>query len=204
MAPCRLEIEPSRIYSILPETFIIEKKIDQSYAFRLAGTRICQQFGRELRGHDCVTIWRREDRQMIEELLDSLSADGRVGLIKFTGSTDTGRSATFEMIVLPLLHPDQNQLISRFLGAIAVSGNTYWLGSWPLTELAVNSIECFWTRDDGSICNKSQPGQNASTNNGQPKKVLRKYEEYHKSDGVRVVRSDHREFRIYEGGLAEN
>ena len=57
VAPRRFEIEPSRISEILPETFILERLDRETYRFRLAGTRICEEFGQELRGTNFLDGW---------------------------------------------------------------------------------------------------------------------------------------------------
>ena len=57
LAPKRFEIEPSRIAPILSETFILERLDWDSYRFRLAGTRICDEFGVEFRGTDFLDGW---------------------------------------------------------------------------------------------------------------------------------------------------
>ncbi len=128
-APSRMEIEPSKIYSILPETFILELKTNGSYAFRLAGTRLCQQFGQELRGRDFCQMWRESDHPNIYRLLEEATRNGQATLVKFQGRTKSDRSARFEMIILPLLHTEQNTTITRLLGSISVEQDQYWLGS---------------------------------------------------------------------------
>jgi len=45
IAPRRFEIEPARIASLLPETFIAECTGLLGFRFRLAGTKICEHFG---------------------------------------------------------------------------------------------------------------------------------------------------------------
>ena len=57
IAPRRLEIEPSRIAGILSETFMLERIDASTYQFRLAGTRLCELFGYELRGTNFLDGW---------------------------------------------------------------------------------------------------------------------------------------------------
>ena len=47
--PARSQIEPARIRHILPDLFILERTQRGDIRFRLAGTRICGLFARELR-----------------------------------------------------------------------------------------------------------------------------------------------------------
>ena len=49
-APQRAEIEPGAIRHVLSEAFIVALDRGTGYPFRLAGTRVCALFGRELKG----------------------------------------------------------------------------------------------------------------------------------------------------------
>ena len=49
-APQRAEIEPGAIRHVLSEAFIVALDRGAGYPFRLAGTRVCALFGRELKG----------------------------------------------------------------------------------------------------------------------------------------------------------
>ena len=64
LAPQRLEIEPSSIAGILSETFMLERIDAAAYQFRLAGTRLCELFGSELRGKNFLDGWSDEDRRV--------------------------------------------------------------------------------------------------------------------------------------------
>ena len=50
--PTRSQIEPAHIRNILADLFILEKTPHGDIRFRLAGTRVCALFARELRGYD--------------------------------------------------------------------------------------------------------------------------------------------------------
>src|SRR5262245_12517318 len=69
LAHQRLEIEPSRIAGILSETFMLERFDAATYEFRLAGTRLCELFGSELRGTNFLSDWSEPDRQTLEHLM---------------------------------------------------------------------------------------------------------------------------------------
>ena len=66
LAPLRLEIEPSRIAGILAETFMLERMDAATYQYRLAGTRLCELFGSELRGMNFLDNWSEADRAVLE------------------------------------------------------------------------------------------------------------------------------------------
>ena len=66
MAPERSDIDPSEIRQILGNTFILEVRHPIDYVYRLAGTRICSAYCRELKGQEFLPLWpgtgRRIDR----------------------------------------------------------------------------------------------------------------------------------------------
>ncbi|MEJ1934798.1 PAS domain-containing protein, partial [Nostoc sp. NIES-2111] len=49
-APERSELDPGAIRNILADTFILEVDAGQTFPFRLAGTRVCALYGRDLKG----------------------------------------------------------------------------------------------------------------------------------------------------------
>ena len=56
----RTEIEPADIKTLLADTFILEKDARGEAVFRLAGTRLCAIYGRELKGFAFVSLWREQ------------------------------------------------------------------------------------------------------------------------------------------------
>jgi hypothetical protein len=142
VAPRRFEIEPAQIASILPETFIAEGAGLLGYRFRLAGTKICEQFGRELRGADLLSFWEEPDRVAIASLLRNVFADAAVGHGRFLAYASNNRQASFEFIILPLIHTGET--INRTLGAITAIEPPFWLGAEPLLRQKVIELDLHW------------------------------------------------------------
>lgn len=142
LAPRRFEIEPAKIAPILPETFIAECNGSPAYRFRLAGTRLCEQFGRELRGLCMLEPWAAKDREAMETLLYTVVSDGAVGMLEFDAASSDDRQARFEMLVLPLIHAGRT--INRLMGNMTAIEPPYWLGSVPLARQSIRSIDLVW------------------------------------------------------------
>lgn len=142
LAPRRFEIEPAKIASLLPETFIAEGAGLLGMRFRLAGTKICEQFGRELRGVDFLTLWKARDRDALATLLRNVLVDAAVGHGEFRAYTDTDKEARFEFLLLPLIHTGET--INRLLGTITAIEPAFWLGSEPLTRLEIAAVGLHW------------------------------------------------------------
>jgi len=91
VAPRRFEIEPARIPALLPETFIAEGAGLLGFRFRLAGTKICEQFGKELRDIDLLSLFGDGDREQLGAMLHAVFTDGAVGHGSFRSFTGTGK-----------------------------------------------------------------------------------------------------------------
>jgi hypothetical protein len=182
LAPTRFEIEPSRIAPILSETFILERAQARTYPFRLAGTRICEHFGCELRGRD-FTWLARQDGQAVVKALETVTHEGGVALFELEAVTADERVAAFEAIVLPLVHP-QNE-VTRFVGALAAIDPPAWLGYEPVEPAGLLSHGVIWPE-------------------GRPHAVVAQAQRQLPLSptlaSARVVRSERRQFRILDGG----
>ena len=73
LAPRRLEIEPASIAPILADTFMLERVHDGSFQYRLAGTRVCDTFGGELRGQGFLQDFQENDRHLLQGALRDLT-----------------------------------------------------------------------------------------------------------------------------------
>jgi hypothetical protein len=127
LAPRRLEIEPSRIAGILAETFMLERMNPSTYPYRLAGTRLCELLGRELRGTNFLTGWTDEDQRTLERLLASVCEQGAVVTLTADSGPDEHHRVETETILLPLLHAGST--VGRIIGATSATSTPHWLQS---------------------------------------------------------------------------
>ena len=183
LAPRRFEVEPSAISAILPDTFILERVDRMDYVFRLAGTRICEAFGREFRGRNLLELWPLDDREVVIRVLESVTRDGGVGVIGLMASAPGGRTAAFEMVLLPLIHT--GQAIGRVLGGLTPLSSLQPYGLEGFSTIELNTFEVIWP--DGRPFAVLSRGE-------APAPFLRD------SGPSRLVRSDRRAFRVFDGG----
>jgi len=142
-APNRFEIEPKKIGPLLPETFILETDETRSFRFRLAGTRICETYGYELKGLDFISFWKdRNDREAVESLLHTIKEDGSAGLLEFTATNCEGEDCRFEIILLPLIHAGEQ--VNRIMGSLSSIDDPYWLGSKRLKSQKLDNLDLIW------------------------------------------------------------
>ncbi len=127
MAPERADIDPGAIRKALGDAFLLGRDADADPAFRLAGTRVCALFGRELKGETFVAFWEEEDRPAVRDLL-ALVAEEMVGVVAgASGRTREGLRADLELLLLPLRHRRRGQ--QRMIGTLAPLEPPFWIGS---------------------------------------------------------------------------
>ncbi|MBK8458145.1 MAG: PAS domain-containing protein [Phyllobacteriaceae bacterium] len=136
-APARAEIEPADIRTLLADTFILEMDTRGNAIFRLAGTRLCATFGRELRGFAFLSLWRERDQRAIGRLVKGVVADKSIVVVAFEGATAKNRFTAFELALFPL---DGGVDYPRLLGAVFAEDKPFWLGAEPLVELRIGSL----------------------------------------------------------------
>ena len=136
-APKRTEIEPSDIKTLLADTFILEQDSRGAAVFRLAGTRLCAIFGRELKGFAFASLWLQKDERVVARLAQGAFLAKSVVVINFEGVSQAGRTSAFELLLLPL---DGGVDHPRSLGAVTPVSRPFWLGADPIVECRITSL----------------------------------------------------------------
>lgn len=136
-APKRTDVEPADIKSLLADTFILEKDTRGEAVFRLAGTRLCAIYGRELKGFSFPSLWREKDRRLIARIAEGIFSQKSVAVVCYDGFTASGRSNSFELLALPL----EGGLESpRGLGIVASPTRPFWFGADPIVDARIDSV----------------------------------------------------------------
>ncbi len=148
-APERGDIQPSAIKSVLGDTFILELTQKENFRFRLAGTRLCSLFCRELKGRSFLDGWDEKDQQAVTAMLSAITQDGAAAVISFTGMTQTGQSADLELLLLPIRV--QGEGCTRILGCMAPLKRPFWIGVQAITKQKVNSLRLIWPDDEAPL-----------------------------------------------------
>lgn len=182
--PRRFEIDPAKIAGILPSTFILERVDVDTYRYRLAGTRVCEIFGHELRGTNFLEGWTPPDRLSLVRHFAALAKQGAVERLHMEAAAIARSSTPFEVLLLPLRHTGDE--IDRVLGAFSPLDPPYWLGELPLKVKRIISHELTWPSGGPSLINRSQMADEIPMLS---------------SPGGRIVRDERRQFRVLDGGL---
>lgn len=136
-APKRTEIEPADIKTLLADTFILEKDVRGEAVFRLAGTRLCATYGRELKGFAFASLWKDKDQRLVHRLAYSAFNAKSVVVILYRGISRNGRANDFELVMLPLDGGLENP---RCLGLVAAVERPFWLGADPVMESMIDTV----------------------------------------------------------------
>ena len=134
--PERSEIDPASIRGALGDTFILAFHPLPEHPFRLAGTRICALFGRELKNSAFADLWNDNGGSMPITRLLGTACDDAVGIVAgVEGTTTDGRSLELELVILPLKHCGQTHL--RLIGTLSPLLSPQWLATGHLESLTL-------------------------------------------------------------------
>ena len=87
------------------------------HQFRLAGTRVCALFAREIKGEAFNALWSEASREHVEELLAAV-IDENVGTVAgIIGRTEVATKWNWRLLLLPLAHAGHARV--RALGVLA-------------------------------------------------------------------------------------
>jgi hypothetical protein len=137
-APDRGDIEPGAIRRVLADTFILSFDEPAGHPFRIAGTRVCAAFRRELKNEGFLSLWMPDSRSPARDLLHVVAQE-TVGVVaSVRGTSSLGSVHALELLVLPLSHRGRTN--ARVLGALAPRAPAQWLGIGTLGSLTLGTL----------------------------------------------------------------
>jgi hypothetical protein len=137
-APDRADIDPASIRHALGDIFILAADFVDEQRYRLAGTRICALFGRELKGESFNASWTASSRDQMAEMLTELTNEHAGFVAGVTARNADGAATELELLLLPLAHRGHARV--RAIGVLAATDQPYWIGERPISELALGTV----------------------------------------------------------------
>jgi len=137
-APERSDGDPADIRHILGDTFMLAADFVDEIRFRLAGTRVCALFAREIKGEAFNDLWGATNRQHIGAVLTSVIVESEGVVAGALGRTEDGVGIELELLLLPLAFDGRTRI--RALGVLAPLTPPYWLGERPVVELDLRTL----------------------------------------------------------------
>lgn len=132
-SPERCSIDPGAIRHILADTFILEAGPNGAAAFRLAGTRLCALFGRELKGQPFESLWTAREAPQVRRSLNLVTHETVALVSGHVGAPVQGDAVDLEMLLLPLRERGKTHALA--LGAVSLAKVPAWLGYHPISPL---------------------------------------------------------------------
>jgi hypothetical protein len=137
--PGRGDIDPAGIRRILADSFVLAVEPGQHPRFRVAGTKVCELFGRELRGENFIGLWGQEAAPQIRDFVALVAGEGIGILAGVTMEAGDGLSCPLELLILPLSY--QGKGGQRMLGSLAPLEQPFWLGTRPAQYLDLGVVK---------------------------------------------------------------
>jgi hypothetical protein len=136
-APERADIDPAAIRGVLSDAFVISLNRRAAYPFRLAGTRVCALFDREIKGESFLGLWTIASRPVLSSLL-AILAEESVGTVAAVAAQNAdGDPLDLELLLLPLTA--SRPMFARAIGVLAPLKVPQWLGVRPIGGLTLGS-----------------------------------------------------------------
>lgn len=136
-APERSEVDPAAIRGALGDTIMLAREPGQRATFRLAGTRVCALFGRELKNETFQPLWEPGSRHELDTLLASAAEEATGFVAGAKAEVDDGDPVNVEMLMLPLFHRGSTD--GRLIGTLAPLARPVWLGAQAVRSLTLVS-----------------------------------------------------------------
>lgn len=113
--------------------------MERNGVLRLAGTRACELFGRELRGVSFVDLWEAGSRAEMADLIETIEAERAAVVAGATGIGTGEEHDGLELLMLPL-QGDGAQMLG--LLSSAALPDRVWL--YGLTALRLGTVRLSW------------------------------------------------------------
>jgi hypothetical protein len=137
-APERADIEPAAIRHLLADTFILAFAPPAGHPFRVAGTRVCALFGRELKGAAFLDVWAAPSRNSVSEVV-AIAAHETLGVVASVSAASADNVwHDLELLMLPLIN--HGRVDARVLGALSLRDMPHWLAAGALGQLTLGTL----------------------------------------------------------------
>lgn len=144
-APLRSEIDPRALKQLLSSLFILQRISDDDYSFRLAGTGLCRQFGRELRSENFLGNWQRNEAASLRSLFESITLDRTAAVLGATATYSNDSQAALEYLFVPVRLDASREV--RILGCCSRLGREDRIRDTTIVRQGVTSLRLLWPNE---------------------------------------------------------
>ena len=159
-APLRSELDPRAVKALLSDMFILQRDSAKSYTYRLAGTVLCHQFRRELRGENFLDNWSDNEAESIGSLLESITQERSGAVLGVTATYDDESQASMEYLFLPVRLDATREI--RILGCCSILEPAKARPQAGITGQVVASLRLLWPDNASRFMDSTTPKRAAN------------------------------------------
>jgi hypothetical protein len=142
--PTREEFEFGPIKHEIPDMIVIDRDfLRNSFKYRLAGSRPCALFGRNLTGSDVMAGWGNFETDVITRHLNTALNQKQPAVIRMRLTTDRGHVVAAELIALPVQMRGSSRM--QIIGGIFPFRAAQSLGHDTIVHQELASARVIWT-----------------------------------------------------------
>lgn len=123
---------------MLGDTFTLAADFIDCIRFRLAGTRVCALFRREVRGESFSALWNAANRAQIADIMTAVVEETNGVVAGVTGLAEKGDETDLELLLLPIRRDARTRV--RAMGSLRPLEPLYWLGGKQLIKLELHAL----------------------------------------------------------------
>ena len=98
-APDRSDIDPNAVRELLGDIFVLS--CEAGYPFRVAGTRVCALFGRDMKDTSFPALFAAGSRHEMEEIIGAVADEMLPAIAGLTATSRRGEVTRLELLLLP-------------------------------------------------------------------------------------------------------
>jgi hypothetical protein len=142
-APSQSRFDPAALSTVLGSLFVLDAVPERGFPFRLAGTRVCDLFGRELREQPLLELFAEADRTALGDTLAAVVDDAAVAVARVEAPTEkiSGRVEA-ECLLLPLRPEGRAPL--RLIGSLGILEGGALADVTFVRELSLRQVRILW------------------------------------------------------------
>lgn len=137
-APTREEIDPAALRRVLGDSLILSFEPAAGHVIRLAGTRVCALFCREMKATTFLPLWAVGSRGVINSLIEVVTSELTAIVAGAHGRSRNQPPVPLELVLLPLT-PNTTRH-TRLIGVLAPLAPIDWIGTRPVETLTLSAF----------------------------------------------------------------
>lgn len=115
--------------NLIDRLFVLRRTAEDAWVFTNTGSALNRLLGRELEGHDFLSLWSGNERLMVSALVQSTASASEPSIIRLSGESLRGYRCDLEMPLAPLTSKSGMRMLGLYQslgGEAMLHGRTIW------------------------------------------------------------------------------